>query len=408
MKTFSRGQKGKLVELGCTSRFPVVVNVRAQGADLDVSCFGLDATDTLSDDRFMVFFNQLESPGKAITLAIDASAARFSVDLDAVPENISKLVFTASIDGAITMRDIDSGAITVGDAVKFPFSGADFVEEKAVIIGELYRRDGHWRFGAVGQGFNGGLSALLKHFGGAETTTPMATNTAAPVSSPPGAPEQKKVSLSKITLEKNGQKVSLEKRGSEGYGRIRVNLNWNQTASASSAPKPGFLSRIKGGTSKGVDLDLACLYELSDGTPGLVQALGNNWGDYDYEPFIYLEGDDRTGSISSGENLFINGEFFDQIKRALIFTFIYDGVPNWSATDGVVTISVPGQAPVEVKLDNGGSEILCAIAMIENRNGTLQVTRLVDYISSQGRTTVHEVLDKKYGFGLRWTAGSKD
>jgi len=408
MNIFLSGQKGKLTELGCTSTFSVVVNVRAQGADVDVSCFGLDATDTLSDDRYMVFFNQLASPENAISLAIDANIANFSVNLNAVPDRISKLVFTASIDGAATMRNIDPGAITIGDVVRFPFSGADFAEEKAVIIAELYRRDGQWCFGAVGQGFNGGLSALLKHFGGAETVTPVATSAAVPTLSPPAATEQKKVSLSKITLEKNGQKVSLQKHGSKGYGRIHVNLNWNQTAPTSSASKPGFLGRVKALTSKGIDLDLACLYELSDGTPGLVQALGNNWGDYDDEPFICLEGDDRTGSVSSGENLFINGGSIDQIKRALIFAFIYDGVPNWSATDGVVTITVPDQAPVEVKLDNGGNEVLCAIAMIENRNGTLQVTRLVDYISSQGRMTVHEALDRKYGFGLRWQVGSKD
>jgi tellurite resistance protein TerA len=408
MNIFSRGQKGKLAELGCASTFAVVVDIHARGADVDVSCFGLDATDTLSDDRYMVFFNQLASPRNAITLAIDASAARFSIDLNAVPDTISKLVFTASIDGAATMRNIDPGAITVGDAIRFPFSGDDFSEEKAVIIAELYRRDGLWRFGAVGQGFNGGLSALLKHFGGAETGAAPATSAPVPVP-PPNAPvEPKKVSLSKITLEKNGQKVSLEKRGSRGYGRIHVNLNWNRTALGSASPKSGFFNRLTGSMSKGIDLDLACLYELSDGTPGLVQALGNNWGDYDYEPFICLEGDDRTGSLSTGENMFINGDAFDEIKRVLIFAFIYEGVPNWSATDGVVTINVPDQAPVEVKLDRGGHEVLCAIAMIENRNGTLQVTRLVDYISSKGMMTVHEVLDRKYGFGLRWVAGSKD
>ena len=159
---------------------------------------------------------------------------------------------------------------------------------------------------------------------------------------------------------------------------------------------------------KGIDLDLACLYELADGTPGLVQALGKQWGNYDQRPYIQLEGDDRTGSVTTGENIFINGEFFDKIKRALVFTFIYEGAPNWSATDGVVTIEIPDQPPVEVRLDQGGNQPLCAIALIENRGGTLQVTKLVDYFSQQGSTSVHQLLDTKYGFGLRWKTGSKD
>lgn len=399
MNTFTRGQKGKLADLGCPSSFTVSVDMRAPGAAIDVSCFGLDADDKLSDDRYMVFFNQLASPGNAVTFDPAAGAARFAVKLDALPATIVKLVFTAAIDGAGSMRDIAASSLTVGDAVSFAFAGADFKDEKAIIIAELYRRDGQWRFGAVGQGFNGGLSALLAHFGGSEVSAPAP----APMSTPAAA----KVSLSKVTLEKRGDKVSLDKRGKQNYGRIRVNLNWNQRPAA-VAPKTGFFDKLMNKPDKGIDLDLACLFELADGTPGLVQALGNSWGNYEQRPFIKLEGDDRTGSVSQGENIFINGEFFDKIKRALIFAFIYDGVPNWAATDGVVTIEMADQAPVEVRLDQGGNQSLCAIAMIENRGGTLQVTKLVDYFAQQGNVGVHQLLDNKYGFGLRWKAGKKD
>jgi hypothetical protein len=66
------------------------------------------------------------------------------------------------------MRDCGKVSMRLGDTVGLACSGADFASEKAVIPGELDRKDGHWRFGAVGQGFDGGLSALLKHFGGVE------------------------------------------------------------------------------------------------------------------------------------------------------------------------------------------------------------------------------------------------
>jgi tellurite resistance protein TerA len=403
MTPFSRGQKGKLAELGVGNAFTVDVDIQAPGVSVDVSCFGLDASERLSDERYMVFYNQLASPEGAVRLELAGSIARFAVDLDRLPATIAKLVFVAAIDGAQTMRALGACALNLGSAVRFPWSGADFGDEKAVIVAELYRRDGSWRFGAVGQGFNGGLSALLAHFGGTE---------AAPAPKP--APAQPKVSLSKITLEKRGDKVSLDKRAGRGFGRIHVNLNWNQAATAAPPqPKTGFFDKLIGGPAAGrkgrggIDLDLGCMYELADGRRGLVQALGNAWGDFEREPFIRLDADDRTGAVAGGENLFINGERFDGIRRALIFSFIYEGVPNWAATDGVVTIAAPDQAPIEVRLDGGGRQMMCAIALIENRGGSLQVTKLAEYFEQSGGTSAHEMMDRHFGFGLRWKTGSK-
>ncbi|MBC7455925.1 MAG: TerD family protein [Massilia sp.] len=403
MNSFTRGQKGKLADLGVTSPLAIELDINAAGMALDVSCFGLDSAEQLSDERYMVFYNQLASPEGAVRLTLDGGKARFAVNLEALPASIVKLVFVAAIDGNGTMKSIGASAMTLGDAVRFPWSGADFQDEKAVIVGEVYRKDGVWRFGAVGQGFNGGLAALLKHFGGAEAA-PAAKPVPVPAAAP--APASKPVSLSKVTLEKRGDKVSLDKRGRRGYGRIRVNLNWNQRPAA--AAKTGFFDKLVNKPDKGIDLDLACLFELADGSPGLVQALGKQWGNYEQRPFIMLEGDDRSGSVAGGENLFINGDQFDQIKRALIFAFIYEGAPNWGATDGVVTIEIAGQAPVEVRLDQGANQPLCAIALIDNHGGTLQVTKLADYFAQQGSTSVHQLLDTKYGFGLRWKTGSKD
>lgn len=424
MNNFARGQKGKLADLGAGTRFPVEVDINAPGMSVDVSCFGLDASDRLSDDRYMVFYNQLASPADAVTLQLSGGKARFAVNLDALPASIAKLVFVAAIDGAQTMRALGASSLTVGEAIRFPWSGADFGDEKAVIVAEIYRRDGQWRFGAVGQGFNGGLSALLAHFGGTEAKPAAAAPSpaAAPAAPQPAAP---KVSLSKITLEKRGDKVSLDKQAGRGYGRIHVNLNWNQSSLSAPAPTPapaktgllGRLSEAMGGLggaaggrrrSGGIDLDLGCMFELADGRKGLVQALGNAWGDYDRLPYIKLDADDRTGAASNGENLWINGDQFDQIRRALIFSFIYEGVPNWSATDGVVTVAVPNQAPIEVRLDQGGRQMMCAIAMIENQGGRLQVTKMVEYFEQQGRTSAHELMDQRFGFGLRWKTGSKD
>ena len=406
MTTFTRGQKGKLAELGLNGPFSVTLDLAAGAMDVDASCFGLDANGQLSDERFMVFFNQKCAPDNAVVLDLDSSQAVFQIDLARLPASIDKLVFTAATDQG-SMRTLGLSTLVLGQpaAATFGFSGTDFQEEKAVIGGELYRRDGSWRFGAVGQGFAGGLSALLKHFGGAEAEPAQAA--------PTPAPEPKKISLSKITLEKRGDKVSLDKRDNLGYGRIRVNLNWNQGVVSAPAKEEtgGFIGKLFGkpaGATGGIDLDIGCLFELTNGARSAVQALGNSWGAYEQPPYIHLEADDRSGAISSGESLYLNGAHFDQIKRVLIYAFIYQGVANWAATDGIVTIEIPGQPPVEVKLDNGSNLSMCAIAMLENHDGNLQVTKLVDYFGGQGKVTAHQLMDERYGFGLNWSAGKKD
>jgi tellurite resistance protein TerA len=392
--TFTRGQKGKLADFGLPSSFPVILDIAAPGMTVDVSCFGLDANGKLADDRYMVFYNQKSAPGEAVLLEQQGNRAIFRVSLERLPASIERLVFTAAVSGDGSMSALGCSSLTLGEppALVFHFSGEDFVDEKAVIVGELYRREGSWRFGAVGQGFAGGLSALLKHFGGTEV-----------------AEQPKPVSLSKITLEKRGDKVSLDKRAGQGYGRIRINLNWHQGAPGKEPG--GVLGKLfgqAGRAASAVDLDLGCLYEMANGKRGAIQALGESWGAYERPPYIQLDKDDRTGSVEGGENLYINGDHFDELRRVLVYAFIYTGVPNWAATDAVVAIEVPGQPTVEVRLDNGKNEPMCAIALLENQGGRLQVTKLVEYFASSGTMSAHQAMDQRFGFGLTWKRGTKN
>jgi tellurite resistance protein TerA len=320
------------------------------------------------------------------------------LDTTRLPDSIHKLVFAVAMRGEATLQKMTSSWMRLGTAM-FAFSGADFQDEKAMIIGEIYKRSGEWRFGAVGQGFKGGLSVLLQPFGGSA------------MDFAPAAPAPKKISLSKVTLEKRGDKISLEKNNTQGFGRIHVNLNWSQAPIPLHDPKKqGFFNKLLGGApaSSTIDLDLGCMFQMADGRTGCVQALGNSWGRFNDVPFIQLDGDDRSGTNSNGENIFINGDAFNAIKRILIFTFIYDGVPNWSATNGVVTIKAPNQATVEVKLDNGTDASMCAIAMIENNAGNFHITKLVEYFREQGNKSTHELMNDRFGFGLKFKAGSKD
>jgi len=210
------------------------------------------------------------------------------------------------------------------------------------------------------------------------------------------------VPLTKVTLTKQAPSVSLSKQGA-ATGTIRVNLNW--TSRPAGAPSGGFLKRLTGGAPAGIDLDLGCLYEFSDGTKGVVQALGNAFRDrnrFRPEPYIWLDGDDRSGTQTEGENLRIDLSDVAKIRRIMVFAFIYEGVPNWAAADGVVTIFPVAGPQVEVRLDESTPGTpMCGIAMIENVGGEISVRREVRYVRG------HSVLDEAYGWGMSWKAGRK-
>lgn len=358
------------------------IGVRVDGVNVDVAMFGLDAQGKLASDEWMVFYNQKFSPGGGIELrTLQGDTTGFTVRTFMLPPNIDRLVVAVTVDGVGTMGNAAAGHLRIMDGntetSRFSFTGCDFETERAVMLGEFYRKDGGWRFAATAQGFNGGLAALVKHFGGDVADTPTPAPTPAPTPKP-------SINLSKVTLKKN-ESISLEKKG-DSFGEIRINLNWNQK-----------------GDMAGTDLDLGCLFMLQGGRPGAIQALSGNFGDYFYAPWAELMGDDRTGKSSEGENMRINGQHWASIQKILVYASIYDGAPNWAATDAVVTIKAPGQPDIIVEMDEYSSHHnVCAVATIENVGGGIRITKHVTYHGNE------EMVDHAYGYGLRWQEGSKD
>ncbi|MCI9026839.1 MAG: Tellurium resistance [Lawsonibacter sp.] len=198
-----------------------------------------------------------------------------------------------------------------------------------------------------------------------------------------------------ISLEK-GKKVSLKKGSQSGLGEILINLNWN-----TKPAKKGLFGVFGGG--QGIDLDLGCLFELKDGQKGAVQALGNAFGSLQHLPFIALDGDDRTGAVTTGENLRIDGNKIALFKRILVYTFIYEGVANWQQADAVVTIKYPGAEDLIIKMDSYNSnDVMCGLALLENVNDeTFSVEKIVQFYPG------HQALDSAFHWGMRWQAGRK-
>ncbi len=222
MQVLSRGQRIRLADLVDThAPFDVVVQLKAAFAS-DVACFGVNERGILVGDPYLVFFNQLVTPCGAIQLRLSDLGAQFSVDLSRLPASVDRLVFTVAVegDGEGVMAAMQEGWAEIQQAQavcsRFLLNNQDLADEKALLLTELYRKEGVWRQAALGDGFEGGLSALLAHFGGQEATSPL-----------PGPPPVPAVKLSKaVRLEKElSQKapqlvslvkaahVSLEKQG---------------------------------------------------------------------------------------------------------------------------------------------------------------------------------------------------
>jgi tellurite resistance protein TerA len=421
VRTFVRGEKAKLGDL--TSGLQVTVAVTIEGADTyDVSCFGVDAAGKLSDDRYFIFYNQRSSPEGSIVSSGPGGGdlETFTIDLSRVPPAIQRLVFTTTIDSAGTMSAVRSGALRLqaggAEVARFGFSGADFAAEKALILGELYLKD-IWRFAAVGQGFNGGLSALLAHFGGEETTAaappaqggppppptgpapaqggPPPPPTGRPPAGPPPAPvAPPTVNLGKVRLDKTGDKRTVSLAKGAGNQPIHINLNWNQ---GGGTAKRGLLSRA---SSSAPDLDLGCMYELKDGSKSVIQPVGKRFGSQTGPPYIYLDKDDRSGADTDGENLFILRP--DQIRRVMVFAMIYEGASDFGSVGGRMTLRDQAGSETEIQLDNSDpNRAFCSVCLIEENGGTLTITKEERYFRG------HEEADRHYGFGFSWKAGSK-
>jgi tellurite resistance protein TerA len=364
------------------------------GAEIDVSAFLVTGVGKVRSDADMCFYGQPSIAGGAVALSGSSSGeTRFSVVLGRIPTGVEKVVFTATIhENRAPFSSVSEIALDVsGVSGRIPCSG---MTETALILAELYERNGAWKVRIVGQGFNGGLAKLASHLGVEIADPASAPPPAEPTSPPPRVeqiPPSKPVSLTKVTLTKQNSTVNLKKEGGR-FGKIRVNLNWNQ-----KPKKTGFFS-----ISTSLDLDVGAFVETRDGEMFVIQALGQAFGDFGRAPFTKLLGDDRTGAVTDGEWIEINGDRWADIQRVLVYAFIYEGAPNWQETDGVVRVLVPGQPEIEVRMNEyGDPRGTCAVALLENQGGEVRVSREVTFHKSQ------KEMDEQYGWGFRWTAGRK-
>ncbi|MFE9096890.1 TerD family protein [Streptomyces sp. NPDC007264] len=421
--------------------------------DADASALLLVAGKVRTDGDF-VFYNQATHPSGAVRHEGKRDVGgqvtdSLLVDLARMEPAIETVVLAASTDGG-TFGQVPGLSIRVLDAQR----GTEVARfdptatvETAFVLGEFYRRQGAWKFRAVGQGYSSGLEGLATDYGitvdepqhavpppPAPVTRvdwPAAPVTMSPPPAPPappvpalpvtvpppagvyGAPPplpvapsapQPPVSLSKVTLTKQAPSVSLAKQGGTS-GALRVNLNWQVRKQFSGwGRKRGRAVAMHAD----LDLDLCALYELSDGRKGVVQALGNAFGALHQPPYIHLDGDDRTGAVESGENLTVSLDHQQSFRRILIFVTIYEGARSFADLHATVTLQPQHGAPIEFFLDECTvPSTVCALALITNTGGDLVVRREARYLVPERGVSPQRTIDHAYGWGMNWTPGRK-
>ncbi|MFD7664310.1 TerD family protein [Streptomyces sp. NPDC059788] len=357
--------------------------------DVDASALLLTTAGRVRDDADFVFYNQPAHASGAVRHEGKRPAGgtvtdSLAVDLARLEPAVDKVVLAASADGGafgrvagLCIRVLDAA----GGAELARFDSQDATSETAFVLGELYRRQGAWKFRAVGQGYDTGLAGLATDFGISVEEEPPAAAPAPPPAAPappaftPAAPPAAPyappapptgypapptgqpaasipppygapapppapappVSLSKVTLTKEAPAVSLTKQGGTS-GAMRVNLNWQQAGkpAARLGKKLGRKTMEALGArgallpqSGDLDLDLCALYELTDGSAGVVHPIGGNFGALHTPPYIQLDQDDRTGAVAAGENLTVNLDHQDRIRRILVFVTVYAGARSF-------------------------------------------------------------------------------
>ncbi len=328
MLTLITGQKAKFTDSGIGQQFSLLVELTANTV-IDVACFGLNGQQQLANDDYMTFYNQPNTPCGAVSWQANNNQQRFDIDLTKLPSTIDYLVLTATIDGQATMRELGASTVKLEQAeqliANYQFDGSAFDNERAVMLLQVYRKSDVWRINAIGQGFNGGLSALVTHFGGEVADEPITQHSASNQSSSNAISETTTqaptLNLKKVTLDKPGSehRINLTKGGND---QLVVEAIWLDNGDASA-------------DNDDLDLRVGILaYNSKDMSyihaPAQMGSLNN-------KPFIQHQGDIKVASVNEPgkETVLVNPTIAKHYggKVALVFS-VYSAVSN-----GMVSIA---------------------------------------------------------------------
>jgi tellurite resistance protein TerA len=200
-------------------------------------------------------------------------------------------------------------------------------------------------------------------------------------------------------LNEPGQSIAIN-TAKDGFESMLIGVAWDSITVEDKSLIGKLFKKTK---QAAVDLDIGCLYEMQDGTRGAIQAFGEKFGAYSQSPFMELSGDERTGEAEGhDERIMVNGTHWNDIKRVLVYIYIYEGAPRWSEINPQIILDVPGEDDLVVTLGAHDDALaLCAVGGLENIRGNIKLTNYTEYFPG------HEEMDRAFGFGLEWGEGQK-
>lgn len=338
--------------------------------DIDSTVFMTDETGKCANDDAMIFYGNASSSEGSVLHSVKSdstlSLEEFRINFTKVPSTVQKLVLTLTIHEGDkkgqTFSEMKNSFVKIingtdqREIIVYPLG--PFTIENSLVIGEIYCRNGDWKFSANTGGFSGGLAALCAHFGieveeeGTAAENPVVQE---PVSIPDEAhleavklAAQPVVQLGKITLQKPGDSISLRKASK--IENIKIKLSW----------------------TKGVDLDLHAFYKTKDGKLG--QVFFGNKGDINKSPFIALDKDSGVGNRAGNNEENMAVKSLDAIDSILIATNIFRFLgfaskgDNFAKYDGRVFIKTNNGDNIEVPLTSSEKGRWCIICKIDNSN----------------------------------------
>lgn len=322
------------------------------GAEIDVSAFLVGPDGKVRSDDDMCFYGQPSVAGGAVALAgFGAGEARFAVAPGRIPAGVEKVIFTATIhENRATFGQSGDIELDVGGVRgRIPCAGRT---ETALILADLYQRNGVWKVRIVGQGFGGGLAALAAHLGveiAAPVSAPASVPAPAPVPAPPPpaaapSPAPQPVSLKKVSLTKSGasSRISLDKRAG---GIIRVTATWIDNGDK---------------RSDNDDLDLRAGLLMPDGAMHWLAA--SHPGGLAEKPYARHLGDVRsaTADAPGTEIIEVDAAISHKLGGPVGMVFsVYSAISNGA-------VSIASLKPV-MSVEHGGNVVNCAYSFPDGK-----------------------------------------
>ncbi|MEK4027603.1 TerD family protein [Pseudobacillus sp. FSL P4-0506] len=339
--------------------------------DIDASIFMIDESGKCPGDPYMIFYGNASSANQSVCHSVNSQSSEktesFSIKLDTIEPIVQKLVLTLTIfegeQKGQTFAQMNHASMKIlnkkNGTELIHYDLGPFTVENSLVVAEAYRRNGGWKISANTGGFAGGLAQLCQHFGleVAEETEPTASMKQAQKEAAPAIENENinvdqapsVIQLSKITLEKPGDSISLKK--ADKIKHIAIKLQW----------------------TKGVDLDMHAFYKTKNRRIGHI--FFGNKGKANESPYIALDKDAGVGNKSghNEENLVI--KTLEDIESVIIATNIFRFLrfkkdDNFAKYDGKVTIKTNTGDEIDVPLTSEEPGRWCVISKIDNSHSS--------------------------------------